>query len=106
MLDDGVRVWFQNVGTCCGNCVAGRGIGTLVGVLTEEKRIRSQPRKEEFEDKVDKTSENTLLRLLFRGYGLRVSDTRPEEYQEYALTGDDFRRHLDFGFSFETVDES
>jgi len=33
----------------------------------------------------------------------RVSDIRWEERRKHALTGVDFRRHLDFGFGFETV---
>jgi hypothetical protein len=60
----------------CGNGAADRGIGAPIGVLADEKRIRSDPRKVYFEDKVDKTSENTLLGLLFRGYELTTHGGR------------------------------
>ena len=33
----------------------------------------------------------------------RVSNMRWGERWKHALTGDGFRRHLDFGFGFETV---
>jgi len=35
---------------------------------------------------------------------IRVSDVWWEERRKHALTGDDFRRHLDFGFGFEAVE--
>jgi len=60
----------------CGNGTTDRRVRALVGVLTDEKRIRSEPREGYFEDKVDKASENTLLGLLFRGYDLAMHDRR------------------------------
>ena len=39
----------------------------LVWVLADEERIRGEPCKGRFEDKVDKTPKDTLLAFLFRG---------------------------------------
>ena len=76
VVDERVYIWFQDVVTRCGNGVADRGVGTPVEVFTDEEGIHRKPRKGYFEDQVDKTSENTLLGLLFRGRGLAMHDWR------------------------------
>lgn len=76
VVDEGVHIWFQNMIMRCGNSAADRGVRVLIGVLTDEKRICDEPYKVYFEDKARKTSENTFLGLLFRGYELATHDGR------------------------------
>lgn len=75
VVDEGVRIWFQNMITRCGNGAADR-VGALVDVLTDKKPIRSEPPKGYFEDKVDETPEDTLLALLLHDYGSVIHDGR------------------------------
>ena len=76
VLDERVRIWFQNVVMRCGNGVADCGVGAFVGVLADEERVCSEPRKGYFEGKVDETSEDTLLGFLFHSYKLAMDYER------------------------------